>query len=1416
MGTLGASVAIAYFLAAQFGLALLSAPSDVAVFWPASGIAAGSLIVSGRRAYPALVVGVAVGSIAVSVTSGGSFLSSLVEVFCNVGEAVVAAWLLERWFRRPFTFGNLRRVAGFLGAAGLAAAVSAISGTATLTPVRTAAAYWEVWRAWFLSDGIGIVVVAPLIIRLGELWHEPPSRREWIEGLGVLGLTALACLYTMSSETGSWLSFSPSALVLPLLLWLTARCQPTFGIAGAFLASVAIMFATTFGVGRFGDAAVPIMARVKGAQVAIMTITTFTLVLPTLFEQRKKAEEGLRESEGRLAKERAMLARLHEVGSRLWLKRDLRQALDEILAGAIELLSADKGAIRILDTARGVLKIEAQRGFKQEFLDCFGEVSTGAGSPCCSASQSGKRMVIEDVEEDALFAPFLPIARAAGYRAVQSTPIMGREGALLGTLATHFRSVHKPAEQDLRLLDLYVRQAADIIEHHRAEDALRESEERLRLAQSKTGVGIWDWNLRTGKVTWTPELAAIYGIEPGTVKSYADFLDRVYPEDIEAIQANYEAVVRHGEAFDAEFRIIRADGQVRWVRSSGGTLYDEATGEPTRVLGNNADITARKQAELVLSERNAQLALAGKKGRVGVFTFDIGSGAMQVSPGYAAIHGLREGTSETTRGEWRTRVHADDLPRLDANLQRDIDAKRSEHDCEYRIICSTGEMRWIEARSFISYDREGAAVRIIGVNIDVTQRKKADLALAERNAYLTLAENAARVGYFAYNLDTGLVTVSEGYTAIHGLPEGTTQMTIDQWRASMHPDDLVRLYELRNRIYRSRCRGYTFDYRIIRAGGDIRWIESRGLISYDGEGQPRRTVGINIDVTERKQTETRLSDALAAGQVVAFEWDAATGRSQRSDNAERIMGLAEGRRFMRQVHADDRRMFKARIRGLSPDNPSYALTFRFVRLGGRQVWLEETAKGEFDGTGRLLRIKGLTRDISERKRVELALAERNAQVALAAKAARVGCYANNLETGLITVSEGYAAIHGLPEGTAQTTLSEWRPRVHPDDLVRFDELRQQIFGNRHRDYRFDYRIIRADRGVRWIESRGCVSYDEDGQPQQVIGINIDVTERKQTEARLSDALAAGQVVAFEWDALTGQSQRSDNAERILGIVQGAGFLRQVHPADRRNFNDLIRNLSPGNPSYTLTFRFARSDSRDVWLEEEAKGEFDTTGKLLRIKGLTRDITERKELQDHQNTLISELDHRVKNMLAIVSTVASRTQETSSSMEEFVAALDGRIKSMAITHELLSHRRWQGIPLAELVRRELAPYATASNTRIDGPDVVLCAEAGQVIAMVLHELATNAAKFGAISVKSGRISVRWSFRRNGHAEGWLRIEWAESGGPNVVPPARSGYGTSVVRELIPYELGGTVELAHLPEGVCCNLHIPAQWLSACAR
>ena len=172
-------------------------------------------------------------------------------------------------------------------------------------------------------------------------------------------------------------------------------------------------------------------------------------------------------------------------------------------------------------------------------------------------------------------------------------------------------------------------------------------------------------------------------------------------------------------------------------------------------------------------------------------------------------------------------------------------------------------------------------------------------------------------------------------------------------------------------------------------------------------------------------------------------------------------------------------------------------------------------------------------------------------------------------------------------------------------------------------------------------------------------------------------------------------------------------------------------------------------------------------------------------------------------------IVAQTRSAGGSHADFVAGLDLRIDALARTHELLSQNNWRGVSLREIVRRECAPY-TAGNADIGGPSVTLRAEAAKAVAMVLHELATNAAKYGAFSSRSGRVMLRWWWLQNG-SHGRLAIEWQEIGGPRVLAPHRSGYGTVVIRELIPFELGGAADLVYAADGVRCRLEIPADWV-----
>jgi PAS domain S-box-containing protein len=369
---------------------------------------------------------------------------------------------------------------------------------------------------------------------------------------------------------------------------------------------------------------------------------------------------------------------------------------------------------------------------------------------------------------------------------------------------------------------------------------------------------------------------------------------------------------------------------------------------------------------------------------------------------------------------------------------------------------------------------------------------------------------------------------------------------------------------------------------------------------------------------------------------------------------------------------------------------------QYTRYDGRTDWVRWSMapwrRANGDVGGALLFAEIITEQVEARR----ALAESEERLRLAGKAGLVGTFAYDTDTEIMQISEGYVAIHGFPEGTAAIARGTCLAGVHSGDIERVQQRRDEAFCKGSREYSIEYRIIRPGGEVRWVETRCVIAYCNEGCPRRVIGVSIDVTERKRAEER-------------------------------------------------------------------------------------------------------------------QRVLIAELDHRVKNVLANVSAVVSHTRQESTSMADFVAALDGRIGSMAATHELLSAGRWKGISLRELVRRELAPYATRNNTEINGPEVVLCAESGQAMAMVLHELATNAAKYGALSTSNGRVSIRWDRRSNGYARSQLVLKWREIGGPPIVAPSKPSYGTSTIRDLIPYELGGTVDLVLAADGARCRLVLPACWL-----
>ena len=315
----------------------------------------------------------------------------------------------------------------------------------------------------------------------------------------------------------------------------------------------------------------------------------------------------------------------------------------------------------------------------------------------------------------------------------------------------------------------------------------------------------------------------------------------------------------------------------------------------------------------------------------------------------------------------------------------------------------------------------------------------------------------------------------------------------------------------------------------------------------------------------------------------------------------------------------------------------------------------------------------------------------------------------------------------------------------------------------------------------------------------------------ESEARLQESLTAGAVTTFVWDVGTGSSERSANAAQILGFdprqtFSPSNFLSRVNPGDRDRFKALVRGVNPERPAYTVTFRFTHPDGREAWLEETAKAEFDAVGRLVRLKGLTLDVSARKQSEEQQSLII-------RNLLARVAVIAKDTRHGSDSLDEYIQALDRRIQSMADAYALLSQNCWHGVGLTDLINRQLAPYASDANTTIGGPNVTLTVAATQALAMVLHELVTNATKYGALSTPFGRLEVNWN-RGPGKDAANLSIEWREIGGPAVAASPDCRYGVSIIRDLVAHELNGSVDLAFASSGVCCKIEIPLAARDAC--
>jgi PAS domain S-box-containing protein len=261
-------------------------------------------------------------------------------------------------------------------------------------------------------------------------------------------------------------------------------------------------------------------------------------------------------------------------------------------------------------------------------------------------------------------------------------------------------------------------------------EALRKSEESLRLAVSSGPIGIWDWDVSTDVPTCSPEFCELYGFEVGAAPTYQDFRSRVHPEDLAALESERDAAIRGHKPFDLEFRIVRPSGEVRWLSAKGKGYYDE-NGRLVRVVGNNIDVTARKQAEEALREREQRLRLALDASGAGSWVRDTRTGRVDWDDRLREMYGFTAG-EQISFEAWLSRVHEEDRPQVLELWDRILQTNMDSFDCTFRVVRPDGTVSWIESLGQVHRDVHGQILQLNGLELDVTERRRAEEALQTR------------------------------------------------------------------------------------------------------------------------------------------------------------------------------------------------------------------------------------------------------------------------------------------------------------------------------------------------------------------------------------------------------------------------------------------------------------------------------------------------------------------------------------------------------------------------------------------------------------------------------------------------------------------------------------------------------------
>ncbi len=790
--------------------------------------------------------------------------------------------------------------------------------------------------------------------------------------------------------------------------------------------------------------------------------------------------------------------------------------------------------------------------------------------------------------------------------------------------------------------------AVDVTAHQEAEAALRESERRYALAQRAAHIGSWEWDLRTRRGTWSEELEHIAGLEPGGFGGTPeDLARRIHPDDVERATSAFAACAREGKGYNIEYRLVRADGAVRWVQDIGNVVRGDE-GEPERTVGMCMDITERKGAEEALRESESKHRTLLENLPQKIFCKDTELVYVSCNENFARDLKIRpeECAGKTDYDffpeELAEKYRADDRTVIESGQTKDIEEKYVQDGKEIIVRTVKTPIR----------DAEGNTTGILGIFWDITARKRAEAELNNLSAEQAVLLNTVPAMIFWTDRQGQLIRANQAFAAaLHKTPAEVEGRPLSELYPSEMADKFLRDNQ---EIIQSGTPEKRIEEAVATPSG-LMWVSTDKVPYKNERGDIVGIIGFSIDITERKkaeetvrqlteslerrvaertrelaQSEARYRAIYEAIPDAVFLYDSERREVVHANDAFcRMYGYApdelKGRTLEAYwpVHPEDR----ARIRELSEilqtqPGPRHYPVHRRLRKDGSDFWAEITTT-DTELHGRPLKLI-ITRDVTERRKAAAALRHSEERYRTLAESARDSIFIINPDMTVQYVNDfGAKQFRRTPEATIGTPL---RRLLHPSSIEGLEKHLTSVLQTGQpvsveRTVRFAHA---PDREV-WLDTRLTPLRNDAGEVEAVMGVARDTTRRRQAEEALRESeeryrrvvedqteficrFQEDGTVTFVNEALCRYFEAP--AEQLLG----RSFFPYVHEGDRGAVEGQLASLTPERPSATIEDRVVLRNGEARWTQWTNRRIFDEQGNFLEFQAVGRDITRERQAE----------------------------------------------------------------------------------------------------------------------------------------------------------------------------------------------------------